>query len=106
MTVAIKHSRFVPDVIRVPATTAVRFTVVNDDPIGHEFLLGDDDVQVAHEDGTEAAHGDRAGEISIAPYTTASTTYEFGAAGTVLLGCHLPGHWDYGMRATVVVGAG
>ena len=105
MTVTIQHSRFVPDVIHAPANAAVRFTVVNNDPIAHEFLLGDKSRQAQHEAGTEAAHGDRPGELTLPPYTTASTIYRFrGAGGRIHLGCHVPGHWDYGMRATVLVG--
>ena len=41
--------------------------------------------------------------MSIAPHTTAATTYSFHARGTVLFACHLPGHFAYGMKGYVIV---
>ena len=35
--------------------------------------------------------------------TTVETTYTFGRPGTVLLGCHVPGHYAYGMIGSVRV---
>ena len=35
------------------------------------------------------------------PHSTATTTYLFGPRGTLLFGCHLPGHWSYGMHGTI-----
>jgi uncharacterized cupredoxin-like copper-binding protein len=83
----------------------VRFVVHNTDPIAHELIVGDQSVQDAHEVGTDASHGGRPGEISVPPGTTATTTYRFGPSGgpAVLFGCHLPGHWAYGMHGTITV---
>ena len=33
--------------------------IVNTDPIDHEFILGDERVQLVHEEGTEAHHAPR-----------------------------------------------
>ena len=101
--VIVRHTRFSPEHMRVAPGATVRFVVRNADPIAHEFLLGDEDVQRRHETGTEAHHGARPGEISLPPNSTVETTYSFDERGAVLLGCHLPGHWDYGMRGAVVV---
>ena len=99
----LRHSRFVPEELTVQAGTTVRFTIRNLDPIDHEFLLGDQAVQDAHERGTEAVHGERPGEVSVRAGETATTTYIFDEPGVVLLGCHLPRHWDYGMQGRVLV---
>lgn len=99
----IRHSRFLPASITVPAGTAVRFVVDNTDPIAHELIVGDQSVQDSHEKGTHAVHGDVGGEVSIPPGEVASTTYEFTQPGEVLMGCHLPGHWDYGMSGVISV---
>jgi uncharacterized cupredoxin-like copper-binding protein len=99
--VTIHHSRFVPADMTFPRGETVRFVVHNTDPIDHEFLLGDAARQAAHETGTEAKHGAVPGEVSVAAGTTAYTTYTFGQS--VLLGCHAPGHWAFGMRGTVAV---
>ncbi len=101
----VHHSQFSTSEIRVRPGQTVRFVVRNTDPIAHELIVGDQAVQDHHEAGTEAHHGDRPGEVSVPPGQTAVTTYRFGAAGgTVLFGCHLPGHWAYGMQGTVRVG--
>ena len=99
----IRHSRFVPAAINVPAGATIRFVVDNTDPINHELILGDQAVQDKHETGTETHHGSVPGEISVDAGKSASTTYTFGGPGEVLMGCHLPGHWTYGMQAVVSV---
>ena len=101
--VEIRFSRFVPDEFEFPAGTTVEFVVENRDPIDHEFLIGDQDVQDAHEEGTEEHHGAKPGEISVPAGETRTTTYTFDEPGKLLIGCHLPTHWDYGMRGYVTV---
>ena len=74
--------------------------IVNTDPIDHEFILGDERVQLVHEEGTEAHHAPRPGEVSVPAGETVVTTYTFPEAkGSLIFGCHLPGHYDFGMRA-------
>lgn len=104
VVVTIRHSRFAPSVVDVPAGTRVRFVVRNVDPIAHELIVGDQAVQDLHANGTEAHHGEKPGEVSVAPGATAETTYRFTTAGRLLFGCHLPGHWAYGMRGTITIG--
>ena len=99
----LRWSRFSPSEIEVAVGTTVRFEVRNRDPIAHELIVGDASVQDRHERGTEAQHGDRPGEVSVPPRSTAVTTYMFSRPGSVAFGCHLPGHWDYGMRGSVLV---
>lgn len=101
--VVLRFSRFVPDHIDVEAGTTVKFVVENRDPIDHEFLIGDEAAQQAHEDGTEAHHGAKPGEISVPAGETRTTTYTFEEAGTLLIGCHLPTHYDYGMRGDITI---
>ena len=101
--VELRFSRFVPDDFEFPAGTTVTFVVENRDPIDHEFLIGDEEVQRAHEEGTEEHHGAKPGEISVPAGETRTTTYTFDEPGVLLIGCHLPTHWDYGMRGKVTV---
>jgi uncharacterized cupredoxin-like copper-binding protein len=103
VTVNIDHSRFAPDELRVESGSTVEFVIRNRDPIDHEFILGDDVVQDRHETGTHAEHDVVAGEVSVPAGTTRSTTYRFTEPGRLVIGCHLPGHFDYGMRADVIV---
>jgi uncharacterized cupredoxin-like copper-binding protein len=81
----------------------VRFVIRNTDPIDHEFILGDRLVQLRHETGTETSHGARPGEVSIEAKQTATTTYVFSKGKPLVFGCHLPGHYAYGMRCLVRV---
>lgn len=105
VTLTVHHSQFSATTLRARPGQTVRFVVHNTDPIAHELIVGDRAVQEAHEAGSEAHHGDRPGEISVGPGATAVTTYTFGpASGGLLFGCHLPGHWAYGMHGTIRVG--
>ena len=104
--VELRFSKFVPDHFEFDAGTTVTFVVENRDPIDHEFLIGDADVQQAHEEGTEAHHGAKPGEISVPAGETSETTYTFDEPGTLLIGCHLPTHYDYGMRGEITVTEG
>lgn len=104
VTLTVRHSRFTPSTLEVRPGATVRLVVRNLDPIAHELIVGDQGVQDAHEAGTETTHGGEPGEVSVPAGATVETTYTFGRSGTVLLGCHLPGHWAYGMRGTVRVG--
>ncbi len=104
VTIDVHHSRFSVEELRVRTGETVRFVLRNTDPIPHELIVGDQYVQDVHEAGTEAHHGDRPGEVSVAPGATAVTTYRFDKPGRLLFGCHLPGHWAYGMRGTIQVG--
>ncbi len=97
------HSRFIPDTIHVRPGTTVQFTVANDDPIDHEFIVGPQEVHDRHEGGRERAHPPVPGEVSVPPGTAAATFYAFEDGAPVVFACHLPGHYAYGMRGTIEV---
>jgi plastocyanin len=99
----IHHSRFDQERVQVRPGTTVTFVVDNQDPIGHELIVGDAEVHRRHESGTEAAHAPRPGEVSIPALTTETTTFDFAAVGPVQYACHLPGHLSYGMSGFVEV---
>ncbi|MGH9165643.1 MAG: cupredoxin domain-containing protein [Acidimicrobiales bacterium] len=103
ITLTARHSRFTPGRVTVPVGTTVRFIIRNLDPIDHEFIVGDAATHRRHEVGRETHHhGDEAGEISVPAGTSAVTAYRITSAGPVVFGCHLPGHFAYGMRGVVV----
>jgi uncharacterized cupredoxin-like copper-binding protein len=101
--VAINYSRFEPEVLRFESGQEVTFVIHNDDPIDHEFILGDQAVQDRHELGTEAHHSSIPTEVSVPAGETVETTVTFDQPGKLILGCHLPGHYAYGMKASVLV---
>ncbi len=99
-----RFSTFTPVQIEVAPGTTVKLVVHNVDPIGHELIVGDAGVHERHEQGTEPYHPPRPGEVSVPAGETRATTFTFGTTpGEVEFGCHLPGHWDYGMRGTFTI---
>jgi uncharacterized cupredoxin-like copper-binding protein len=103
--ITIHFSSFAPGSLDVDPGETVRFVIRNTDPIDHEFIVGDEAVQLAHEEGTEAHHAPRPGEVSVPAGKTVVTTYTFPETpGELIFGCHLPGHYDFGMRGAVTIG--
>ena len=98
-----EYSRFVPDSLRVEVGTEVRFVLMNGDPINHELIIGPESVHRRHEEGTEATHTPKPGELSVGPDEQGVTSYVFDEPGTVEMACHLPRHYEDGMRGEVEV---
>jgi uncharacterized cupredoxin-like copper-binding protein len=104
--VTIHYSHFSLSHLSFPVGTTVRFVIRNTDPIDHEFILGNRGLQQLMEHTAERAHnGSIPGQISVPAGTTRTTTFTFGEPGTLLFGCHLPGHYRYGMSGTIGVTA-
>ncbi len=101
--VGIHYSHFSFSTLRVRQGTLVRFLVHNDDPIHHEFIVGDASVHLRHEHGTESVHPPVPGEVSVAPNDVGETFYRFDSPGRLEFACHLPGHLAYGMKGWVTV---
>jgi uncharacterized cupredoxin-like copper-binding protein len=101
--IRIHYSHFEPSTIQVPAGRPVTFVIRNDDPIDHEWIVGDDAVQQRHRTGTEMRHDSRPAEISIPALSTRETTITFSEPVVWRYICHLPGHEAYGMVGTLVV---
>jgi uncharacterized cupredoxin-like copper-binding protein len=105
VNITIHFSHFDASSIVVDPGETVRFVIHNEDPIAHEFIVGDRYVQLIHEIGTEPSHGAKPGEVSVPAETTAETTYTFPTTPGQYLqfACHLPGHYAYGMHGSIVV---
>ncbi len=103
ITIRIHYSSFDPQRVAVPAGVPVTFVLVNDDPIDHEWIVGDAAVHARHRTGTEPHHGARPTEVSIPALSTLETTVTFPQPGVFAYICHLPGHEAYGMTGLVTV---
>jgi uncharacterized cupredoxin-like copper-binding protein len=103
VAIRIHYSSFDPQQVTVPVGVPVTFVLVNDDPIGHEWIVGDAAVHARHRTGTEPHHGARPTEVSIPALTTLETTVTFPERGIFAYICHLPGHEAYGMTGIVTV---
>jgi uncharacterized cupredoxin-like copper-binding protein len=103
VAIAIRYSHYSPAEITVPAGVPITFRLVNDDPIDHEWIVGDEAVHAAHRTGTEPAHDSRPTEVTIPARSSRTTTVTFEAPGRLLFICHLPGHEAYGMVGVLTV---
>lgn len=101
--VRLRHSKFEPASLEVPAGRPVRFVLRNEDFLDHEFMVGDDAMQKAHETGTEPHHGARPTEVDVPGGATVTTTITFEQAGRLTYACHVPGHFRYGMVGALTV---
>ena len=98
--------RFDPAEVAVEAGQEVTFVVTNEGQLPHEFLLGDEEEQmVAEGEGEhEGGHGGSEYEVmTLDPGQTDEMTVTFDEPGTILFGCHVPGHYDAGMVGTITV---
>jgi uncharacterized cupredoxin-like copper-binding protein len=103
VTLTIHYSAFDRSELSVPRGVPVTIVLVNEDPIDHEWLIGDDAFHAAHRAGTHASHGDVPTEVTIPALETARTTITFEETGSFAYICHLPGHEAYGMVGVLTV---
>jgi uncharacterized cupredoxin-like copper-binding protein len=106
VAITMRYSHFVPASVTVPAGMPVTFILDNEDPIGHEWIVGDEATHRRHRTGTEPHHGERPTERSIGALSSVRTTVTFTRPGTYRYICHLPGHEAYGMVGVVTVTGG
>ncbi len=101
--ITIHYSHYSTTQVDVPAGVPITLTIRNDDPIDHEWIVGDAAVQQKHRTGTELLHPSIPTELMIPAGQTRVTTITFGQAGSLQYICHLPAHEAYGMVGTVTI---
>jgi uncharacterized cupredoxin-like copper-binding protein len=106
---------FSPSSVEVTAGQTVHFWFRNDGAAIHDAAIGDLAFQQEHaremaagtaDHGTEMAagtadHGTEVDALVLAPGESGDLTYTATTTGTVLIGCHQPGHWEAGMKASI-----
>lgn len=97
-----------PAAMTVPAGVPVTFVVTNTGTAFHEFVLGDAEVQAEHEAEMAESGGmsmpeDEPNAVGVDPGQTKELTFTFPEAGQTLAGCHVVGHYNAGMKATITV---
>jgi uncharacterized cupredoxin-like copper-binding protein len=102
-TVRIFYSHFEPERVTVTAGEPLTVTLRNDDPIEHEWIVGDEGVHERHRTGTEPFHDAIPTEVTVPAFSTRVTTVTFDEPGLYQYICHLPGHEQYGMTGTLEV---
>jgi len=103
-------ARFTPDRIEVQAGETIRFVLENPTASDHEMFIGSADEQDRHHAqhvGVDAPDQTGVPHFGYGRYLPAFgdavLDYTFSQPGEVLIGCHLPGHYEGGHVATVVV---
>jgi uncharacterized cupredoxin-like copper-binding protein len=94
--IASQALRFYRDVVTVKAGETISFEVTTMGMRSHEFMVGP---------AADVA-ADMAGTPEIADITmmqTKSLTYTFNGSGPFAFACHAPGHYEAGMRGTIVI---
>ena len=97
---------FEPDRVEIKRGEQVKFVLKNTGKVDHEFML--DSVQnnakhkVAMEQNPDMEHDDPNGK-RLAPSTSNEIVWRFTKAGTFEYACLIPGHYESGMKATVIV---
>ncbi|MEO5704255.1 MAG: cupredoxin domain-containing protein [Candidatus Limnocylindrales bacterium] len=99
----INYSKFEPSVITVPVGVPVTITIRNNDPIDHEWIVGDEAMQAFHRASSEPVHPGVSTEVMVPAGQTRVTTVTFEATGSLQYICHLPAHEAYGMVGTVTI---
>lgn len=119
MTIAMADNAYAPSSISAKAGEPVTFKFVNSGRVTHEAFFGSEAEQEDHAAEMKSANGGHsmhmnmnqnmsmgpAGSeiVTVPPGEQAVVTKTFDQAGTVIIGCHQPGHWESGMKATVNV---
>jgi uncharacterized cupredoxin-like copper-binding protein len=95
-----------------PPTPAPPYAGLQAHRAPHDVLIGDLEDQLHHHDEMAAGMGHDNGAkddggllpaVTLEPGETAEVIATFDEAGDLMIGCHVPGHWEAGMRGTVVV---
>ena len=101
---------FSPSEITVAAGETITFRITNTGNLPHDFTLGDQETQDAHEaemvemmESGEMMMHDDANAVALAAGETKELTWHFTEVGTFLIGCHQTGHYAAGMKGTVTV---
>ena len=101
--IGMRYSAFTRTEMVVPVGVPVTVVLVNDDPIDHEWMVGDAGFHDRHRDRHRAGPRDPRRGVSVPAGTSRTTTVTFRQPGEYLFVCHLPGHEAYGMVGVVRV---
>ena len=91
----------------VPVGQPVTFVVTNTGKNEHEFIVGDEAVQMKHESDMAGMGGmtkDEPNGIGVKAGETKELTMTFPSAGTTIVACHETGHYAAGMKAMITIG--
>ena len=98
--------RFSPSEVNLKRGDTVKFVVRNTGKVMHEMVIGTEEQLKSHADLMTKHPGmehDAPYMAHVAPGKKEEITWTFDKPGTFMYGCLIPGHWEAGMRGTIVV---
>lgn len=95
--------RFSPDSFTFSQGSVVVFRFRNTTAERHQAAVGDGNFQQDRVSGQLDPNDPLVNTVVVEPGGTADLPYRMDVPGELLIGCHEPGHWEAGMRATVTV---
>ncbi|MBH3460723.1 cupredoxin domain-containing protein [Pseudomonas putida] len=122
--VVLKDIAFEPKSLQVKAGETVRFVVINEGKLAHEFNLGDKAMHVEHQkemaamagmdhdnmagmDHSQMGHGgnghDQGNTVLVQPGQRAELTWTFRKSAPIEFACNVPGHYQAGMVGQLTI---
>ena len=117
--IKMEDTRFVPDQVELAKGETVTFRFTNDGTVRHEAVIGtkaeqdrhagemtDDEPHGMHDEApmsTDSTMSTSVPTMNVDPGETADMPYTAPEGGEILIGCHEPGHWEAGMKATITL---
>ncbi|MFJ4066362.1 plastocyanin/azurin family copper-binding protein [Pseudomonas sp. NPDC089996] len=125
--VVLKDIAFEPASLQVKAGETVRFVLVNEGKLPHEFNLGDKAMHAEHQkemiamqgklynaaaqhegmDHSQMGHGthghDAGNTVLVLPGQRAELTWTFSKSAPIEFACNVPGHYQAGMVGTLTI---
>ena len=98
--------RFTPNIIKVKKGDVILFEHTNNGQLMHEFVLGTPDTLDEHAELMKKFPGMEHSEpymLHVAPGKSGKMVWRFSETGEFAFGCLIPGHYDAGMKGTVIV---
>lgn len=107
-------NKYEPSEVTVPKGREITFEFTNKGSLTHEALIGDEEAQIYHAQemsSTSTATSDMEGmhhsgavsAITVKPGMSGEIITTFDTSGSFLIGCHVPLHYEQGMKAKVSV---
>ena len=101
--VEMRDHTFTPAAYTFTLGSVVVFHFRNLGLVRHEAVVGDDIFQQGHVDHQHMGNMQMVNAVLVEPGQQADLAYRFDVAGTILIGCHEPGHWEAGMLGIITV---
>ncbi len=104
--IGMREMQFTPDVIKVKKGDVIKFVHNNTGQLMHEFVLGTPSSLNEHAELMKKFPTMEHSEpymTHVKPGEQGSIMWQFSEEGTYAFGCLIPGHYDAGMKGSIVV---